>query len=190
MTEANPYVSPTDDLVSERQLAVKPTLFSMLQRVGRIRYLAYSGVTLIAISAVMFFFGIFRTLAGLGEGLEALSVMSILVFLLFQGAMIFVSVILGIRRLHDLDKSGLFILLNLVPVVNIGMAIYMIFFPGSEGENSFGPKTAPNTVWTWLCGLILPLVMVLCLFYICLLHFTFITAQIIPFGIIKAIQYF
>ena len=47
-------------------------------------------------------------------------------------------IMITIRRLHDLDKSGWFILLALVPIVNIGFAIYLWFFKGTDGYNRFG----------------------------------------------------
>ena len=46
---------------------------------------------------------------------------------------------LSIRRLHDLDKSGWFVLLLCVPIVNILFSLYMLFFKGTEGPNRFGP---------------------------------------------------
>lgn len=45
---------------------------------------------------------------------------------------------LGIRRLHDLDKSGWFMLLILVPLVNMIFLIYLWFAPGTVGYNRFG----------------------------------------------------
>lgn len=46
-----------------------------------------------------------------------------------------------VRRLHDRDMSGWFVLLNFIPVVNyVGWLILLIFMvlPGNEGENSYG----------------------------------------------------
>ena len=45
---------------------------------------------------------------------------------------------LGIRRLHDLDKSGWLWLLCLIPIVGFGMGIYMLFFKGTDGPNRYG----------------------------------------------------
>lgn len=47
-------------------------------------------------------------------------------------------IMLTVRRLHDLDKSGWFILLALVPIVNMFFAIYVLFFKGTDGSNRFG----------------------------------------------------
>lgn len=44
------------------------------------------------------------------------------------------------RRLHDLGKSGWVSLLFLVPVLNVGLIIYMLFYKGNEFTNEYGPN--------------------------------------------------
>lgn len=44
----------------------------------------------------------------------------------------------GAKRLHDLDKSGWFILLMLVPLVNLALLIYILFVDGTPGPNQYG----------------------------------------------------
>ena len=52
----------------------------------------------------------------------------------------------GIRRWHDLNKSGWFLLLGFIPIVSFFVAIYLIFFPGTKGPNDYGdPDSAPPT---------------------------------------------
>ena len=48
-------------------------------------------------------------------------------------------VMLAIRRLHDLGRSGWWWLLVFVPIVNLFLGIYLIFFKGQTGTNRFGP---------------------------------------------------
>jgi uncharacterized membrane protein YhaH (DUF805 family) len=45
----------------------------------------------------------------------------------------------AVRRLHDLDKSGLWLLLLLIPF--IGVIVLLVFWTveGTRGENRFGP---------------------------------------------------
>ena len=45
---------------------------------------------------------------------------------------------LYVRRLHDLGRSGWWVLLLFVPLVNIAMLIYIGFFKGTEGPNDYG----------------------------------------------------
>ena len=45
---------------------------------------------------------------------------------------------LMIRRLHDLNLSGCFSLMNFVPLVNLGLTIYLFFAEGTRGANIYG----------------------------------------------------
>jgi uncharacterized membrane protein YhaH (DUF805 family) len=54
-----------------------------------------------------------------------------------------------VRRLHDLDKSGWWVLLGLIPLIGIIVLIYWYVQPGTPGANRFGP---PPTVATALAG--------------------------------------
>lgn len=44
-----------------------------------------------------------------------------------------------VRRLHDQDKSGWFILVNFVPYVGGLIMLVLSFLPGTDGENQYGP---------------------------------------------------
>lgn len=43
-----------------------------------------------------------------------------------------------VRRCHDLDKSGYWGLLVLVPIVNFFFLLYLLFAKGTEGWNKYG----------------------------------------------------
>lgn len=45
---------------------------------------------------------------------------------------------LMIRRLHDLNKTGWFCLLMLIPFVNTIFSLYVLFAPGTVGYNQYG----------------------------------------------------
>jgi len=45
-----------------------------------------------------------------------------------------------VRRLHDLDKSGWFSLLMLVPILNLVLGVYAAFFKGKDEDNKYGPS--------------------------------------------------
>ena len=53
-------------------------------------------------------------------------------------------IMLSIRRLHDLNKSGWFLLLSLVPLINIIFAFYMWLAPGTNGRNNYGADPLAN----------------------------------------------
>jgi uncharacterized membrane protein YhaH (DUF805 family) len=45
----------------------------------------------------------------------------------------------SIKRLHDRDRSGWFLLLSLIPLVNFWVVIEIWFMKGTQGPNRFGP---------------------------------------------------
>ena len=44
------------------------------------------------------------------------------------------------KRLHDLNQSGWLVILWLVPIVNVGLGLWLLFAPGADGANRFGPQ--------------------------------------------------
>lgn len=51
-------------------------------------------------------------------------------------------IFMGIKRLHDLNKTGWLYLLAIVPLVNLFFWIYLLVWKGDEGDNKYG---APNS---------------------------------------------
>jgi uncharacterized membrane protein YhaH (DUF805 family) len=79
----------------------------------------------------------------LGSGLGMLgSLVSALVSI----AIAIVCLGMSVRRYHDFDWSGWFVLLNLIPFVNLVMLAILLFKQGSPAANRFGepfPKEVP-----------------------------------------------
>ncbi|WP_296897555.1 DUF805 domain-containing protein [uncultured Megamonas sp.] len=48
------------------------------------------------------------------------------------------SLFLGIKRLHDLDKSAVWIVLYVIPLINILFFIYLCLRRGTIGDNKYG----------------------------------------------------
>jgi uncharacterized membrane protein YhaH (DUF805 family) len=46
----------------------------------------------------------------------------------------------GVRRLHDRDRSGWWLLIGFVPLIGWLILIYWFATPGTAGENRFGPE--------------------------------------------------
>ena len=53
-------------------------------------------------------------------------------------------IMIGIRRLHDLNHSGWFMLIDIIPYVNILLALYLLFFKGTDGPNKYGEDPLDN----------------------------------------------
>jgi uncharacterized membrane protein YhaH (DUF805 family) len=62
-------------------------------------------------------------------------------------------VIFGIRRLHDINKSGWLMLLLIIPLVNLIFMIYLLLARGTDGANRFGP-VRPTPGWEKILGYI------------------------------------
>jgi uncharacterized membrane protein YhaH (DUF805 family) len=45
----------------------------------------------------------------------------------------------GVRRLHDLDRSGWWVLLDLIPLIGWIILLIWFCFKGTDGPNRFGP---------------------------------------------------
>ena len=78
---------------------------------------------------------ILDNLLGLTPGIDGDGPIEILVGL----ALILPSISVAVRRMHDLDRSGWWVLILLIPIV--GLIIFLVFAcrRGTDGANRFGP---------------------------------------------------
>ncbi|HUO88109.1 MAG TPA: DUF805 domain-containing protein [Rhizomicrobium sp.] len=58
---------------------------------------------------------------------------------LFSLAMLLPNLGVAVRRLHDINRSGWWILIAFVPLVGAILLIYWYAQPGTSGANQFGP---------------------------------------------------
>ena len=68
-----------------------------------------------------------------------------LVYIVFALAMLLPSLAVTARRLHDVDKSGWWMLLNLVPIANLYL-LYLLIIRGTPGPNRFGPPVVRTAI--------------------------------------------
>jgi uncharacterized membrane protein YhaH (DUF805 family) len=52
-----------------------------------------------------------------------------------------------VRRLHDVNQSGLLTFLILVPFVNLLLFLYLLFAPGTQGANKYGNPVNSYNYW-------------------------------------------
>lgn len=57
---------------------------------------------------------------------------------IYSLAVLLPSLAVGVRRLHDTNRSGWFMLLCIVPLINL-VLIYFWALEGEKNENAFGP---------------------------------------------------
>ncbi|MBI6552618.1 DUF805 domain-containing protein [Pseudomonas veronii] len=141
---ASPYAPPRaavgDDLPEYAELKI----FTIHGRIGRLRYLAW---TLVLTVAMLVASGILAT-AGFAVATASptagIILGSLLGFALFV-AIVWVSVQIGVQRLHDLGWSGWLYLLNLVPLVNSIFPLLLLVLPGNTGANQYGAPPPRNS---------------------------------------------
>jgi uncharacterized membrane protein YhaH (DUF805 family) len=159
MNPATPYAPPQAKVSDRYTEYAELKILSFRGRIGRMRFLAYTfGVYVLA-------FLVFGSLValltpGLKQAHSAGPVLGPLSGVLGLTIYVFAFMV-GVRRLHDLDPSGLWYLLSLIPLVNLLLGLYLTFAPGTRGVNSFGNPPPPNSGGVAVLGLALPLVMVI-----------------------------
>lgn len=120
------------DSSADKEAVFKELFFTSKGRLNRKSYI-YRSIFLSLVLGIIQ--GILELATAAIEALELLFAVMILVLCIFG----FVAGIMMLaRRLHDLDKSGWWMLLLCVPLVNILFYIYILFFKGTEGPNQYG----------------------------------------------------
>lgn len=108
---------------------IKKLLFTTEGRIGRKSYILGSFGSSIAGALIIVILGFI-----LGGDSLAFMLVAALIYLV----LIYVSVCMLIKRLHDRNRSGFFAILSFVPFVNIWIAIETIFIKGTTGTNEYG----------------------------------------------------
>ena len=109
-------------------------VFTTVGRLNRLRYIKYQVLFTLFSAVIGFALGfVGGFLSGNPESLLVTVPTGIWSLVVSVGG-----IMLSIRRLHDLDKSGWFLLLGLVPLVNVIFMLYMWLAPGTVGANRYG----------------------------------------------------
>ena len=122
---------------------------SLTQRLNRLRYCCYTltGQTIVTLVAVLLY--IFTRATWMPEAGQVL-LWSVIVGVWLAALIWFIG--LFVRRLHDTDRSGLWVLLIFVPLLNLLLILYLLLAPGTAGANRFGMENPPNGVLVMVFG--------------------------------------
>lgn len=129
---------PDEDVYEDE---IPPLLSLSLQgRMGRVRFLGSNAL------------GLACTL-GLWVGLFAAVLLVPKAAVMWIGGLISLVLMawcirLTVLRLHDLNRSGWFALLQLVPGVNAVFSLWLLLWPGSAEENDYG-TAVDDAQWLW-----------------------------------------
>ena len=165
---ASPYAPPRatvgDDLPEYATLKV----FTIHGRIGRLRYLAW---TLVLTLALLVAGGIISTVSfAVATASPVLgTLIGVVLGLALFVALVWVSVQIGVQRLHDRGWSGWLYFLNLVPLVNSVFPILLLVLPGNAGANQYGAPPPRNstavkvlaTLWLAFIPVVLAIVVTL-----------------------------
>ena len=163
MDSANPYSTPDAELNHGQGELYTPSIISFNGRIGRLRYLAYAmGINIVLMVAMVVIMGTSMGTSALMSGSpEGMSMIAIVTTSLLYIAIFVISVMFAKRRLNDLNRSGWWCLLFIVPIANMLLAIYMRFFPGTDGDNNWGPAPTANSLGVLILGWVVPAIFVL-----------------------------
>lgn len=97
-------------------------------RAPRSEFWWFALFTLVASIALSFLDGLIFGAGGIG-----------ILSTLFSLAILIPSVAVGVRRLHDIDRTGWWYLLVLVPILGFLVLLFFFVQRGTAGPNRFGP---------------------------------------------------
>ena len=155
MAQSSPYAAPEASLGTNNDEKYQPKVLTFNGRIGRLRYLAYGfGIGMAFMLVLMPIVAIM-----LGAMSAAREIFMLIFMGIYYTGFIVISVMFMKRRLNDLDKSGWLSLLMFVPFLNLLFALYLIFAPGSEGANRFGPAPVENPSGVKMFAFVIPIIL-------------------------------
>jgi len=147
--ENNPYQTPAAAPAALSQTTYKPTINQILWgfegRINRSTYWLWTVISALAFFLI-FGFGIgFGELLATDDSTEMAepSTLGIVIAIIAFIPYIWISWALAVKRWHDRDKSGFWVLINLIPYVGgIWSFIENGCLGGTQGMNTYGPPQA------------------------------------------------
>ncbi|WP_010486156.1 DUF805 domain-containing protein [Pseudomonas sp. S9] len=105
-------------------------------RIGRLRFLAWTFVLMLLCAPI---FGI----AAAGSAISA--TVGAILMIIVSIALVIVGVMINVQRLHDIGWSGWLLFITILPIVGSIFSLLMLFMPGTQGPNRYGPPPPPNS---------------------------------------------
>lgn len=115
-------------------------------RSRRLELLLFYLLIWVAIVAI-FYFGAPPSSQG-GSAVEAGMARAVLAALTVLAVATIPAFALTVRRLHDCDQPGWYVVSALIPLLFALLTLYLLIQPGSEGHNSYGadPRSDPRAI--------------------------------------------
>ncbi len=168
MDKSNPYASPRSDVTRPAPTAVDSTSpFDPNGRFTRLSWLAWSLVLGFVGSVVVAALVVILGLLGLvampqpdAAPNAAVPIVGMIAMGIPYLIMAVLGVILTIRRFHDINASGWWCLMFIVPLANLIAFLVLLFKRGDDAANRFGPPR-PTASWEQVVGIIYIVLIVL-----------------------------
>jgi len=138
MTEQNFYAAPQSSLDTQIEEFYQPKILSWSGRIGRLRYLAYGMGMLFVFIVLAAIIGKFFLVAGVRDVAIAL------VIILYISIFVY-WVSIAKRRLNDVNLSGWYCALLVLPFVNTILVLALMFIPGTNTSNAYGAVPIKNS---------------------------------------------
>lgn len=136
VSTANPdYYVPQSDSLKEK-------FFTAKGRLGRWAYFKRNLLLLLLMMGgctTVFLFGMMAASTEPGDDAEGILLISALLALILWIPCYISSIILQIRRIHDIGHTGWVVLCSLIPPMSFAYMIYILFRKGTDGDNPYGP---------------------------------------------------
>ena len=109
------------------------------QRIGRLGYLLMLGYMLLSLGVLVAITFVFATIGRSTPSVVPLTnIVIFLVALTWAILILYSAVRAQVRRLHDLNHSGWWLLLAFVPIAGFVQGLFLLFASGTPGANDFG----------------------------------------------------
>ncbi|MGB0867691.1 MAG: DUF805 domain-containing protein [Granulosicoccaceae bacterium] len=156
---AEAFAAPESEIEFQGE-EIQQKLFSARGRVGVLKYFGqtflWSVVFMLVIAALFAAASAMGLVSGGPEAaMGGVAIISGVVMLPY----LYIMICFGVKRLHDINMSGWFMLLLFVPIVNIFFGLYMMLKPGKAEANRFGAQSETKG-WEKVVGWIYIVLMV------------------------------
>lgn len=133
-------LASADVKVVQDQVYSDIDILSKKGRIGRVRYVLYtgalSGCFILCVTIYSIIVDYFRY-----DGFISLALRAPIS--IFIGSCIFYTIVHRVRRLHDINESGFFVLAYIIPVVSIIMELRLVFYKSKNDGNIYGVASNP-----------------------------------------------
>lgn len=130
--------NPAGDQFSQSDSNAPPLVTGPAEAV-RVCFQKYAGFTGRAARPEYWYFILMMVIGSLIAGLVDSILGSEFISLLFSLGILVPQIAVGVRRLHDTDRTGWWLLIGLIPLIGAIVLIVMFCQRGTPGANRFGP---------------------------------------------------